>query len=275
MATQTVLDKILEHKHAEVKERKNRVSLAQLRERIAQQAVPRGFVLALQRKIAQQQPAVIAEIKKASPSKGVIREDFEPAAHARSYEQAGAACLSVLTDEAFFQGHDDYLLAARAAVELPVLRKDFVVDEYQIFEARALGADCILLIVAALPIMALTTLYQCARNLGLDVLIEVHDANEMAAALSLQPDLVGVNNRNLKTFETDINHSLALAPQVPASTLLVTESGIGDAQTIARLRGADIHAFLVGEAFMRQPDPGQALATLFGTGNASLSQQGS
>ncbi len=263
-AQTTVLDRILARKREEVTERKARVPLAELRARIAEQKPPRGFCAALKARLAQQQPAVIAEIKKASPSKGVIREDFEPAAHARSYAAAGAACLSVLTDESFFQGHDDYLLAARAAVPLPVLRKDFVIDDYQIFEARALGADCILLIVSALNILSLTTLYQCAHNLGLDVLIEVHDEVELAAALSLKPALVGINNRNLKTFETDIEISLRLAPEVPSDTLLVTESGIADAEAVAQLRRAQINCFLVGEAFMRQPDPGAALTALFG-----------
>ncbi|MGI9328915.1 MAG: indole-3-glycerol phosphate synthase TrpC [Pseudomonadales bacterium] len=260
----TVLDRILTHKRDEVSERKARVPLAELQARIDEQAPPRGFCAALNARLLRQQPAVIAEIKKASPSKGVIREDFEPAEHARSYAVAGAACLSVLTDELFFQGHDDYLLAARSAAPLPVLRKDFVIDDYQIFEARALGADCILLIVSALNIMSLTTLYQCARNLGLDVLIEVHDEVELAAALSLKPALVGVNNRNLKTFETDIENSLRLAPKVPSDTLLVTESGISDSDTVARLRDAQINCFLVGEAFMREPDPGAALTALFG-----------
>lgn len=259
----TVLDKILAHKRTEVAARKAAVSLDALRRRIDDQDAPRGFVEALRRKAAANQPGVIAEIKKASPSKGVIRADFDPPAHARSYAAAGAACLSVLTDEQFFQGHDDYLIAARAAVDLPVLRKDFVIDDYQIYEARALGADCVLLIVAALNIMTLTTLYQCARNLGLDVLIEAHDRTELDAALSLRPDLVGVNNRNLKTFETSIEHSLELAPLVPEQTLFVTESGIADPATVARLRAGGIQHFLVGEAFMRQPDPGAGLQALF------------
>ncbi|MFK7915106.1 MAG: indole-3-glycerol phosphate synthase TrpC [Pseudomonadales bacterium] len=259
----TVLDKILAHKRTEVAARKAAVSVDALRQQIEKQTPPRGFVDALRRKAEQGLPGVIAEIKKASPSKGVIRADFDPPAHAKSYADGGAACLSVLTDEQFFQGHDDYLVAARAAVDLPVLRKDFVVDDYQIYEARALGADCVLLIVAALNIMTLTTLYQCARNLGLDVLIEAHDRAELDAALSLNPALVGVNNRNLKTFETSIEHSLELAPSVPEQTLFVTESGIADSATVGRLRAGGINHFLVGEAFMRQPDPGTALQTLF------------
>lgn len=262
-ATGTILDRILEQKLAEVARRQARVPLQSLKATARALPACRGFVAALAAKVAQGQPAVIAEIKKASPSKGVIREDFDPAAHAESYERAGAACLSVLTDEPFFQGHDDHLQAARQAVALPVLRKDFVVDEYQIYEARALGADCVLLIVAALDIMRLTTMYQCARDLGLDVLIEVHDSAELAAAQTLQPALIGINNRNLKTFETTVDHTLALAPSVGPGTLIVTESGISDPEVVQLLRRNGIGAFLVGEALMRQPDPGAALEDLF------------
>jgi indole-3-glycerol phosphate synthase len=262
-ATGTILDEILEQKAQEVERRKARRSLDALKAEARALPPCRGFVAALKAKTANGEPAVIAEIKKASPSKGVIREDFEPAAHAVSYERAGAACLSVLTDEPFFQGHDDHLQAARNAVALPVLRKDFVVDEYQIYEARVLGADCVLLIVAALDIMRLTTMYQCAKDLGLDVLIEVHDSKELAAAQTLQPPLIGINNRNLKTFETSVDHTLALAPNVASGTQVVTESGINDPGVVKLLRRNGIGTFLVGEAFMRQTDPGAALQALF------------
>jgi indole-3-glycerol phosphate synthase len=223
----------------------------------------RGFQAALTRRIAAGDPAVIAEIKKASPSKGVIRPQFAPVEIARSYQASGAACLSVLTDVDFFQGSDEYLTAARAAVQLPVLRKDFVVDPYQVYETRALGADCMLLIVAALDIMQLTNLHQLGRDLGLDVLIEVHDAHELAAALSLAPTMIGINNRNLKTFETRLEVTWGLLERIPAGTLVVTESGINTAADVTEMRRRGVHAFLVGEAFMRAPDPGAALAALF------------
>ncbi|MEM1230843.1 MAG: indole-3-glycerol phosphate synthase TrpC [Pseudomonadota bacterium] len=259
----TILDRILAHKAQEVAQRQHAVPLPQLKDVIETLPPCRGFAAALRAKTEQSEPAVIAEIKRASPSKGLIRADFEPAAHARSYEAAGAACLSVLTDEAFFQGHDDHLRQARAATRLPVLRKDFVIDDYQLYEARALGADCVLLIVAALDIMRLTTLYQCARNLGLDVLIEVHDATELAAAQSLAPAMIGINNRDLRSFETSVDHTLTLAPRIEAPTLTVTESGISTREVVRRLQRNDVHCFLVGEAFMREPDPGAALSALF------------
>jgi len=259
----TVLDEILAHKRLEVRERQQQQTLAQLHQRIAQQSPCRGFSQALLKRHQANQPAIIAEIKRASPSKGLIREDFDPPAHARSYAEAGAACLSVLTDEKFFQGHDNYLQQARAAVDIPVLRKDFVVDDYQIYEARALGADCVLLIVAALDIMQLTTLYQCAVNLGLDTLIEVHNAAELAAALTFKPKLIGINNRNLKTFSTSIDNTLNLLDDIPNEVMVVTESGIHAKDTVAQLRSNGVNGFLVGEAFMRAPDPGAALKALF------------
>jgi indole-3-glycerol phosphate synthase len=260
----TILDEIIAHKHIEVEQRRNQVPLDTLRERAHEASEPRCFVDALQTSVNGDRPAVIAEIKRASPSKGLIREDFDPPEIARQYESAGAACLSVLTDEKYFQGHDDYLVAARSACNLPVLRKDFVVDQYQLFEARALGADCVLLIVSALDIMKLTVLHDTARNLGLDVLIEVHDSVELQAALSLRPTLVGINNRNLKTFETSLDTTLKLLDQIPDGVMVVTESGIHSRANVDLMRSHDVHAFLVGEAFMRAHDPGAALRELFG-----------
>ena len=259
----TILDEILQHKRTEVVERQAQVPLAQLRARAAIADAPRGFVDALFAKVALNRPAVIAEIKKASPSKGLIREDFDPPMIATQYAQAGAACLSVLTDQKYFQGHDDYLVSARDACPLPVLRKDFVVDQYQLYEARAMGADCILLIVSALDIMQLTVLYGAAKNIGLDVLIEVHDSNELAAALALHPNLIGINNRNLKTFETSLDTTLGLLTQIPDDVLVVTESGIHTREDVERMQAGGVNAFLVGEAFMRVADPGQGLKQLF------------
>ncbi|MBA3581580.1 MAG: indole-3-glycerol phosphate synthase TrpC [Gammaproteobacteria bacterium] len=262
MATD-ILQKILNHKAQEITERAARVSLKAMSERAAIAGAPRGFRQALSNKIAAHQAAVIAEIKKASPSKGLIREDFEPISIARSYAAGGAACLSVLTDEAFFQGHDDYLVQARAAVELPVLRKDFIIDAYQIYEARALGADCVLLIVAALGDAVLAELLGLIRHLNMDALVEVHDAEELQRALAVGSDLIGINNRNLRTFETSLDTTINLLSAVPDNVLLVTESGIHTHADVAKLRAADVHAFLVGEAFMRAPEPGQKLAELF------------
>ena len=259
----TILDEILEHKAGEVAQRKQSVPLTALSNRYRDLPAPRSFSGALKSRVANGESGVIAEIKKASPSKGVIRADFNPTAIAKSYQRGGAACLSVLTDEKYFQGHDRYLTEVRATVDLPLLRKDFIVDEYQIHEARALGADCVLLIVAALNVMQLTVFHQCAVNLGLDVLIEVHDSNELAAAMTLQPQMIGINNRNLKTFETSLDNTLQLLADIPDQILVVTESGIHSREDVARMREHDVNAFLVGEAFMRADDPGSELQALF------------
>ncbi len=259
----TILDDILATKATEVAARKSARSLSELNEIISGLPPTRGFASALHTKISAQQPAVIAEVKKASPSKGVIREQFTPADIARSYETGGATCLSVLTDEQYFQGHDDYLGQARNACSLPVLRKDFIVSDYQINEARALGADCILLIVAALDIMQLTVFFDRANNLGLDVLIEVHNEAELAAALSLQPSMIGINNRNLKTFETSLATTEALLARIPDGTAVITESGIHTRADVERMLAAGVYGFLVGEAFMRADDPGTELKRLF------------
>ena len=261
----TILDEILAHKALEVAARKALVPPGDLAARAAARSdAPRGFFAALKARTDAGLPAVIAEVKKASPSKGVIRRDFDPAAIARSYAANGAACLSVLTDEKYFQGADQYLESARAAVDIPALRKDFVIDEYQLHEARALGADCVLLIVSALDIMQLTVLHQSAQNLGLDVLLEVHDRTELEAALSLGPSLIGINNRNLKTFETTLETTFSLLEHIPDDVLVVTESGIHDRDDVARMLEHNVRAFLVGEAFMRADDPGAELAKLFG-----------
>jgi len=225
---------------------------------------PRGFERALRATIGAGRPAVIAEIKKASPSRGVIRASFDPPAIAASYERAGAACLSVLTDAKYFQGADEYLAAARAACTLPALRKEFILDEYQVAESRALGADAILLIVSALDDARLADLNACARDYGLDVLVEVHDARELDRALGLPNALLGINNRNLRTFDVSLQTTIALLPKVPADRLVVTESGILAQRDVAQMRRHGVHAFLVGEAFMRAPDPGAALTALFG-----------
>jgi indole-3-glycerol phosphate synthase len=227
-------------------------------------AAPRGFERALRAKIAAGHPGVIAEIKKASPSRGVIREAFDPAAIAQAYERAGAACLSVLTDVKYFQGSDDYLVTARAACSLPVLRKEFIVDEYQVAQTRALGADAVLLIVSALDDARLADLDACARAYGLDVLVEVHDARELDRALALPGAVLGINNRNLRTFNVSLHTTLELLPRVPEERLVVTESGILAQRDVTQMRRHGVHAFLVGEAFMRAPDPGAALTALFG-----------
>jgi indole-3-glycerol phosphate synthase len=253
----TILDRILEVKRAEIAAAKRKVPQAELENQSF--APPRDFVGALRAK----NPAVIAEIKRASPSKGVLRADFDPAAIARSYEQAGAACMSVLTDAQFFQGSPVHLKAALGASRLPVLRKDFVIDPYQVFESRAMGADCILLIAACLSAGQMTELESVARGLGMAVLVEVHDAAELERALRLETPLIGVNNRNLQTFETRLETTLELFPRVPKTRLVIAESGILSRADVARLRDGGVSAFLVGEAFMRAADPGQALAKLF------------
>ena len=258
-----ILNKINAVKHEEVAAARALRSLASLRDEAAAQGPARGFVAALRSAIAAGRSGVIAEVKKASPSKGVLREDFRPAEIAQSYARHGAACLSVLTDRPFFQGATEYLQAARAACTLPVLRKDFMVDEYQIVEARAMGADCVLLIAASLDDALMADLEACALDLGLDVLVEVHDGAELERALRLKTPLVGINNRNLRTFEVTLDTTLGLLDRVPADRLLVTESGILQRADVQRMRDHGVHAFLVGEAFMRAPEPGEALAALF------------
>ncbi len=249
-------------KAAEVDLGKRTTPLAQMR-RLAESApATRDFTGALSRRIAAGEAAVIAEVKKASPSKGVLRADFEPRSIARSFAEHGAACLSVLTDEQFFQGSPDYLIAARGEVGIPVLRKDFIFDPWQVYQARAMGADCILLIVASLDEAALNSLEALARELGMAVLVEVHDRAELDVAMRLQTPLVGINNRDLRNFETRLETTLVLAPHAPGR-LVVTESGIRHREDVARMRAAGIHAFLVGEAFMRAPIPGKALQEMF------------
>ncbi|HHJ20223.1 MAG TPA: indole-3-glycerol phosphate synthase TrpC [Gammaproteobacteria bacterium] len=258
-----ILRRILERKLEEVQQRSGNISLEVMMAKAESAPSPRGFLKALQAHIAQGRAGVIAEIKKASPSKGLLRADFQPAEIARSYAAAGASCLSVLTDVDFFQGSDDYLVMARAACDLPVLRKEFMMDPYQIYEARAMGADCILLIASALGDVHLAEFTALAHELGMDVLLEVHDEIEMERALALDVTLIGVNNRNLRTFETSLETTLDMLEKVPADRLLVTESGIHTSEDVARMRAAEVNAFLVGEAFMRAPDPGQALQQLF------------
>ena len=258
-----ILDRILAVKAAEVEAARRACPLAAMRERAGAGTPVRDFAGALRAKIAAGAAAVLAEIKKASPSKGVLRADFDPPAIAASYAAGGAACLSVLTDRQFFQGAPEYLSAARSACALPALRKDFIVDPYQVYEARALGADCILLIVAALDATRLRDLEAVARDLGMAVLVEVHDAAELDVALQLATPLVGINNRNLRTFEVTLETTLGLLPRIPPERLVITESGILARADVARMRAARVDAFLVGEAFMRAPDPGAALRELF------------
>jgi len=258
-----ILQRILARKREEIDDRRARVSERDLQRRLADAPPVRGFGAALRAKVAAGSAAVIAEIKKASPSKGVMRADFRPAEIAASYAAGGAACLSVLTDVDFFQGADAYLQQARASCALPVLRKDFTVDAYQVYEARALGADCILLIVAALEDRDLRELATLAQSLGLDVLVEVHDGAELDRALATGTTLIGINNRNLRTFDTRLETTLELRDRVPAERLLVTESGIHTRADVAQMRAAGVHAFLVGEAFMRADDPGAELRRLF------------
>lgn len=261
--TPTILKKIIDRKREEVAERSAAVAIAMLKEKIQTASAPRGFVRAMEAKLAAGQSAVIAEIKKASPSKGVIREDFYPAEIAASYERGGAACLSVLTDADFFQGSEAYLQQARAACSLPVIRKDFIVDPYQVYEARAIGADCILLIAAALDDADMASLNALALELGLDVLIEVHNAEELARTLPLGNRLIGINNRNLHTFETTLDTTFNLLADISDEFLVVTESSIHTAADVAAMRSKGVNAFLVGEAFMRADEPGEKLAELF------------
>ena len=258
-----ILEKILATKRVEIAAGLASVPLAEMRARAEAAAAPRDFVGVLRAKLAAGQPAVIAEIKKASPSKGVIRPDFRPAEIAASYEAGGAACLSVLTDRDYFQGSAAYLEQARAACTLPVLRKDFLIDPYQVYEARAMGADCILLIVAALDLAQMQALEALALELGMAVLVESHDATELAAALQLKTPLQGINNRNLRSFEVSLDTTLALLPQIGDDRIVITESGILAPADVARMRSHGVNAFLVGEAFMRAADPGAELARLF------------
>jgi indole-3-glycerol phosphate synthase len=258
-----ILEKIVEVKHQEVQAARKRKSLEAVRTDAESRVLTRDFVGAMRSKMAAGQAAVIAEVKKASPSKGVLRPDFIPADIAQSYAEHGAACLSVLTDQSFFQGSADYLKQARASCDLPVLRKDFMVDAYQIYESRAMGADCILLIAACLDDAQMRDLEALAMSLNMAVLIEVHDGVELDRALALRSPLLGINNRNLKTFEVSLDTTLALQARVPADRLLITESGIATAADVQRMRQAGIHAFLVGEAFMRADEPGLALEQLF------------
>ena len=258
----SILKKILDTKAEEVAYRSSKLGLADVRAIAFDQPPARGFAERVQ-SLAETGPAVISEVKKASPSAGVIREDFHPAEIAASYEAAGAACLSVLTDVQYFQGSDDYLQQARAACSIPVLRKDFLVEPWQVYESRMLGADCVLLIVAALSRGQLQDLEGLAREAGLDVLVEIHDEQELADALATGAQLVGVNNRDLHTFTTDLGASERLRPLVPADRTMVTESGIHTVEDVARMRACDINAFLVGEAFMRVEDPGAGLRSLF------------
>tara|TARA_R110001599_G_scaffold192503_1_gene387924 strand:- start:45458 stop:46267 length:810 start_codon:yes stop_codon:yes gene_type:complete len=261
--TSTILRDILARKHEEVVVRRQREPIATLEQRIAAQSPVRGFARTMQQQVEAAAPAVIAEVKKASPSKGVIRADFQPAQIAASYQSGGASCLSVLTDVDFFQGADRYLQEARAACDLPVLRKDFTVDPYQVIEARAIGADAVLLIVAALEDGQMQELARTAADLGLDILVEVHDRAELDRALELGTSLIGINNRDLHTFETRLETTLELLPYVPADHVVVTESGIHTAEDVALMRNHQVYGFLVGEAFMRATEPGEKLREMF------------
>ncbi len=262
-----ILNKILDVKADEISTAKKHQDLASLRRDVESNTEARGqirgFETSLRGKIAAGKAGVIAEVKKASPSKGVLREDFHPAEIATSYAKHGAACLSVLTDERFFQGAPDYLKQARSACAIPALRKDFMIDPYQVYQARAWGADCILLIVAALDHGLMRELEACAHEIGMDVLVEVHDADELDAALKLKTALLGINNRNLRTFETTLDTTINLLPRIPEDKLVITESAIRTRDDVQRMRDHAVHAFLVGEAFMRAHDPGAELAQLF------------
>ncbi|MDZ7751269.1 MAG: indole-3-glycerol phosphate synthase TrpC [Gammaproteobacteria bacterium] len=264
--TPDILQRILDHKAIEVMEQAERLPLSELKHRLTFAPPVRPFEGAIRGCLAKDQAAVIAEVKKASPSRGLLRADFDPAAIAASYERGGATCLSVLTDREFFQGGEEYLREAREACTLPVLRKDFMIVPYQVYEARAMGADCILLIIAALDDARLAELATLATELGMDVLVEIHDAGELDRALALDIPLVGINNRDLRTFDTRLETTLDLLEQIPADRVVVTESGIHEATDVARMRAAGVHTFLVGEAFMRADDPGTRLAELFSQG---------
>lgn len=261
--TPDILKKIIKRKLEEVEERKALTPYADVKKYAKSAASPRSFVYSLQRKIQAGQPAIIAEIKKASPSKGVIRENFVPADIAMSYEKGGAACLSVLTDVDFFQGHDAYLKQAREVCSLPVLRKEFIVDPFQVYESRMLGADCILLIVACLTDEQLKELSELAISLEMDVLVEVHDAEELQRALPLELPMIGINNRDLRTFETSLQTTIDLLKQIPDDCIVVTESGIHTKEDVALMQQHNVNAFLVGEAFMRADEPGEKLSELF------------
>jgi len=265
----TILEQILADKRLEVAAAKAKVSFAELESRFPATEQMRPFAAAMSERCRQQQVAVIAEIKKASPSKGLIRADFHPALHARDYQLNGAACLSILTDEKYFQGCNDYLLQARAACEIPVLRKDFMLDIYQIAESRALGADCILLIVAALEKPQLQELALYANSISLDILVEVHNQEELETALDLKTDLIGINNRNLHSFETSLQTTIELAQLVPKGKTVITESGIHTAEDVGIMIRNGIYGFLVGESFMRAPSPGVKLKELMFSGNRS------
>ncbi len=261
--TPDILKKIISRKAEEIEQRQSTVSIKQLKKQTEDLPATRGFVAAIKNRIAAGELAVIAECKKASPSKGVIREDFDPAAIARSYQTGGATCLSVLTDIDFFQGSDDYLKQARAACDLPILRKDFMIDPYQVYEAREIGADCILLIAACLDDHQMRELASLAEELDLDVLVEVHDREELERGLMLRTPLIGINNRNLRTFETDLQTTINLLPDVFHDRTVVTESGIHSPEDVAMMRRHDVFTFLVGEAFMSAEDPGEKLKQLF------------
>ena len=262
--TPDILKRILARKVEEIDERNRTQGLRVLEQRVAEADAPRGFISGLQQKLDAGQAAVIAEIKKASPSRGVLREDFDPGQIAVSYEKGGAACLSVLTDVDFFKGADAYLQQARAACAVPVLRKDFTIDPYQVYEARALGADCILLIVAALGDAMLLELLQLTEHLGMDALVEVHNAEELERALAIPARLVGINNRDLRSFETSLDVTLGLLDRIPDDRIVVTESGIHSVADVTLMRTNGVHTFLVGEAFMKAPEPGEKLRELFG-----------
>ncbi len=261
--TPDILARILARKAEEIAERSETLPLPEMMNRVSAAPAVRGFVSAIEKQLAAGKPAVIAEIKKASPSKGLLRADFDPAAIARSYASHGATCLSVLTDADFFQGSETYLQQAHAACDLPVLRKDFIIDPYQVYEARVIGADCILLIVAALEYGQMRELNQLAHQLGMDVLVEVHDTAELDRVLKLGNRLIGINNRNLRTFETRLETTIELLPKTRSGQIVVTESGILNPGDVARMRQHGVHAFLVGEAFMKASDPGVRLAELF------------